>query len=126
MPVVATLTAIALLRGDGGGPGPFFDPMRLREMLFDGLDSEADGELQRALLIVDELDALLERFRAAVDDGMDAYIEESAISATDAADLITRLEPLDRERMDVLDSVIALRRQLVQVLDEASWTAVFD
>lgn len=57
---------------------------------------------------------------------IDAYIEESSDPETDVGDLIARLEPLDRERKDVLGSVIDYRRQLIDVLDESNWAAVFD
>ena len=126
MPVVATLTIIALLRGDGNSPGPFFDPAKMREMLTDGLEGVADDELQRSLTVAAEFGSLIERYRASVDESIDAYIEELFISETDAGDLIARLEPIDRERMDALKSVIRYRRQLIGILDKSNWAEVFD
>lgn len=126
MPVLATLAAIALLRGDGNSPGPFFDPQKMREMLTDGLEGVADDELKSSLAIVAHLESQLERYRASVDESFDVYTEELADPKTGAADLIARLEPLDRERMKVLESVIKYRQELIGVLDESSWAAVFD
>lgn len=126
MPVLATLATIALLRGDGDSPGPFFDPEKMREMLTDALEGDADDELKSSLTIVGHLESQLERYRASVGESLDAYVEELSDPETDAADLIVRLEPLDRERMDVLESVIKHRRQLIGVLDDSNWAAVFE
>ena len=125
MPVVATLTIIALVRGDGHSPAPFFEPEKLRELLIDGLEGVADDELQRSLAIVEQLESVLERYRNSVSRSIDAYVDKSSDSKTDAADLIERLEPLDRERADVLDSIIGYRQQLINILDEANWAYVF-
>ena len=126
MPVVATLTAIALLRGDGGGPAPFFDPEMLRELLTEGLEGIADDELQRSLAIVDLFESALERYRIRVDKNVDAYVDKISDPETDAADLMEQLKPLDRERADILDSIIEYRQQLIHVLDETNWAYVFE
>ena len=126
MPVLATMATIALLRGDGGGPAPFFEPDTLREMLTEALEGVADDELQGALAIVDQIEPLLERYRIQVDKSLAAYVDQLSDPETDAADLIAQLTPLDRERTMVLDSIIEYRQQLLHILDETNWAYVFD
>jgi hypothetical protein len=125
VPVLATITAITLLRGGAGSPGPFFDPEKMREMLTDGLEDHDDDRLKRALTLLEYLESKIERYRVEVGESSDAYIEEMSNPETDATDLIARLEPIDRERRSVLESVIDFRRQLMDVLDDSSWAAVF-
>ena len=124
MPIVATLTVIALLRGDGPA-APFFEPELLRDMLVDGLDGIANDELQDALAIADELESKMQRYRMRVDASIDAYIEDSSNPATDAADLTERLAPLDSDRAEIMNAVIDARRRLVAILDAERWDEVF-
>ena len=125
MPVVATITTIALLRGGGAAPAPFFDPELMREMLNEGLDGKADSQLRRSLEITTRLEQQLDRYRDSVDRGVDAYIEAFSDRKADASDLIARLDPLDRERRNVLNSIIEYRRELADILDDAEWGLVF-
>lgn len=125
MPVLATMTAIALLRG-AGGSGPFFDPEAMRKMLKDGLEGESDAKLAQSLEIVDHLESRLARYRATVDKSADAYIESLSSHNTEIADLVAQLEPVDIERLELLKAIIAYRRQLIGILDDSSWAAVFE
>ena len=125
MPVVTTMTIIALLRGGGDGDGPFFDPEQMRDLLRDGLEGVADDELQRSLVIEDEIESAMQRYRASVSSSMDAYIEESSNPDTDASDPIKRLASLDRERTDIMMAIIDSRRRLIEVLDGEHWDKVF-
>lgn len=126
MPVVTTMMILALLRGDGDGAGPFFNPGLMRDMLQDGLEGVADDELQRALVIEDELESAMQRYRASVSNSMDAYIEESADPDTDANDLIERLASLDQDRTDIMLAIIDSRRRLIEALDDEQWNNVFE
>ena len=125
MPVVTTMTIIALLRSDGDGNHPFFDPELMRRMLQDGLEGVADDELQRSLVVEDELESAMQRYRATVNNSMDAYIEESSDPDTDASDLTERLASLDRERTEIMMGIIDSRRRLIEVLDSEHWVKVF-
>ena len=125
MPVVTTMMIIALLRGGGDGDGPFFDPEQMRDLLRDGLEGVADDELQRSLVIEDELESAMQRYRVSVSSSMDAYIEESSNPDTDATDLTKRLASLDRERTDIMMAIIGSRRRLIEVLDIEHWDKVF-
>ena len=125
MPVVTTMTIIALLRSDGDGDHPFFDPELMRRMLQDGLEGVADDELQRSLVVEDELESAMQRYRATVNNSMDAYIEESSDPDTDASDLTERLASLDRERTEIMMGIIDSRRRLIEVLDSEHWVKVF-
>jgi hypothetical protein len=98
----------------------------MREMLSDGLEGDDDDKLKTALTMLEHLETQVERYRAMVGESSDAYIEEMSDPETDAADLIARLEPIDRERKRVLESVIEFRQQLMGALDDSAWAAVFD
>ena len=126
MPIVTTLTVIALLRGRGHEDLPFSDPRVLRGLLDDALAGEADDTLKEALSIADELETLLKRYRANVESSIDAYILESSKRYTGAPELIQRLEPLDRERTLTLQMIIQLRQSLLELLSDQQWEAVFD
>ena len=125
MPVLATIATITLLRGGGNSAGPFFDPEILREMLSESQEYVDYNEMQSALSIAERLESLLEHYSSKVEKSIDAYAEELSNPETNATDLIARLEPIDRERAQVLRSVIEYRGQLLGVLDASSWTAVF-
>lgn len=126
MPVLATIAAISLLRGSGGSPAPFFEPDTLREMLTNALEGSSGGELQDSLAIVDQIESALERYRGSVEKSIDAYAEELSDPTTNAADLIERLEPLDRKRVALMHAIIDGRQQLLSVLDDQLWDAVFE
>ena len=126
MPVVATLTAIALMRGNGGDAGPFFDPAQLRERLIDGLEGVDGTGLERGLAIADQIEGELERYREGVDSGLDTYIDMFETPDSEVSDLQEQLESLDIERTRVLNSIITHRTQLKDVLDQGAWDKVFD
>ena len=126
MPVLATITAITLLRGDGESPAPFFEADKLRGMLTDALEGSADEDLKRSIEIADQLDAVLGQYRASVEKSIDAYVEELSDPETDAADLIKRLEPLDQERASLMETIISTRQRLLTLLADEQWDAVFN
>ena len=78
MPIVTTLTVIALLRGRSHEDLPFSDPRVLRGLLDDALAGDAVDTLKKALSIADELETLLKSYRASVESSIDAYILESS------------------------------------------------
>ena len=125
MPVLATIAAISLLRGSRGGPAPFFEPDTLREMLTNALEGSSSDELQVSLAIVDQIESALARYRGSVAESTDAYAEELSDPKTNAADLIERLEPLDRKRVGLMQAIIDSRQQLLSVLGDELWDAVF-
>ena len=126
MPVVATMTIIALMTGRGTQDLPFSNPEVLRGLLDNALAGEADDTLKEALTIADELETLLTRYRASVESGIDAYIEESSNRYTAAPELIERLEPIDHRRTRTLQAVIELRQSLFELLSDEQWEAVFN
>ena len=126
MPIVTTLSVIALLRGRSHEDLPFSDPRVLRGLLDDALAGDAVDTLKKALSIADELETLLKSYRASVESSIDAYILESSKGYTGAPELIVRLEPLDRERMRTLQMIIQLRQSLFELLSEEQWEAVFN
>ena len=126
MPVLATMTIIALMRGGGTQDLPFSNPEVLRGLLDNALAGEADGTLKEALTIADELEALLTRYSASVESSIDAYIKESSNRYTAAPELIERLEPLDCRRTRTLQAVIELRQSLFELLSDEQWEAVFN
>jgi hypothetical protein len=126
MPVVTTMTIIALMRGGGTQDLPFSNPEVLRGLLDNALAGEADGTLKEALTIADELETLLNRYRASVESSIDVYIEESSNRYTAAPELIERLEPLDCRRTRTLQTVIELRQSLFELLSDEQWEAVFN
>ena len=126
MPVVMTMTIIALLRSRASGDLPFFDPALLRELLAQGLQGEPEELLAEAIALADELDTLIERYSANVDSTIDAYIESAGDPRADAADLSERLASIDRRRSVVMSDIIRIRRSLVDLLADDQWQAVFD
>ena len=124
MPIVTTMTLMALLRDSDGSPCPFFEPGLLREQLENGL-REHEPELARALVVADELDALLERYSASVHATLDAYIEKTTQPETRAADLIEQIRPMDEERARAMREIIHGRQQLVDLLSGDQWSRVF-
>ena len=125
MPVVATMTIIALLRGSAAGELPFFDAALLREMLADGLDGQPDELLTEAMALVHELETLVDRYGASVESVIDAYIEASEDPRANAATLSKRLAALDEERGQVMRDIIRIRRALAETLTDEQWDAVF-
>lgn len=126
MPVVATMTIIALLRSNSSSELPFFDAALLREMLADGLDGEPDELLAEAMALANELEALVDRYGASVESVIDAYIEASEDPRANAAGLSKRLAALDEERGRVMRDIIRIRRELAEALTDEQWLAVFD
>jgi hypothetical protein len=119
------MTVISMLRGGDGKDLPFSDAEALRGLLNDALAGEADGILNEALRIADELGASLDQYRSSAESSLDAYIEESSNKYTSAAELIERLKQLDRERMQTLQKLIQLRQALFELLSDEQWEAVF-
>jgi hypothetical protein len=126
MPIVATMTIIALLRSNASGDQPFFDPALLREMLAEGLDDEADELLARAMLLANELETITERYRATVESTIDAYIEASEDPRSNASSLSKRFAAMDQDRSELMGDIVRLRRSLVDLLSDEQWQAVFD
>ena len=126
MPIITTMTVIAMFRGGDGKSLPFSDAEILRGLLKDALAGESDGSLNEALAIADELGALLNQYRSSAESSLDAYIEESSNKYTSAAELIERLKRLDRERMQTLQNIIQLRQALFELLSDEQWQAVFN
>ncbi len=126
MPVVTTMTIIALLGREGSDNQPFFDPDQLRERLAEGLEDESDAVRADAMALADELEALVTQDRARVERTVDAHTEASEDPAADASRLGKRLAAIDDERGDLLRDIIRIRRDLVARLTEAQWRAVFD
>ena len=126
MPVVTTMTILALMRGDGDGAGLFFDPDLMRDMMKDSLEGVADGELQESLIVVDDLASALQQYGEIVNRSIDAYIEETSDGYTDASELVERLAPLDRKRTEMMNTVIESRRRLLEILDREQWDSVFE
>jgi hypothetical protein len=125
MPVLATMAIIALLRSDELGPTPFFDPEELRDMLTGGLEGVADEELAHSLEIADQLESVIVRYRASVEESLNAYVAELAEPSADAADLIAQLQSHDRERSVLMQDIIDTRQRLMTLLDDELWEAVF-
>lgn len=125
MPVVATMTIIALLRGNASSELPFFDAALLREMLADGLDGEPDELLAEAMVLADELEALVDRYGASVESVIDAYVEASEDPRANAESLSKDLATLDEERGQVMRDIIRIRRALADTLTDEQWDAVF-
>jgi len=126
MPILATLAAISMLRGGDGKDLPFSDTEVLRGLLKDALAGEADGVLNEALEIANELGASLSQYRSSAESSLDAYIEESSNRYTSAAELIERLKQLDHERLQTLQKMIQLRQALFELLSDEQWQAVFN
>lgn len=126
MPVVMTMTIIALLRSRASGDLPFFDPALLRDMLAEGLQGEPEELLAEAMALADELDTLIERYSASVDSTIDAYIVSAGDPGADAADLSERLATMDQRRSVLMRDIIRIRRSLVDLLADDQWQAVFD
>ena len=126
MPILATIAAISMLRGGNGKDLPFSDAEALRGLLKDGLTGEANGVLNEALEIADELETSLNQYRSRAESSLDAYIDESSKKYTSAAELIERLKQLDRERMQELQEIIQLRQSLFKLLSDEQWQAVFN
>ena len=125
MPILATLATISLLRGGDRENLPFSDTEVLRGLLNDALAGEADGILNEALAITDDLGASLDHYRSSAESSLDAYIEESANRYTSAAELIEHLKQLDHERLQTLQKMIQLRQALFVLLSNEQWEAVF-
>ena len=126
MPVVATMTVIAILQGRGGPRLPFFDSELLRELLDQSLAEDPDVTLKKAHAIADRLEGALEDYRSSVDTTLDLYIEESTNHYMGAAALIDQMQPLDRKRADTLREIIEIRRALLNTLDEQQWRDTFE
>ena len=126
MPVLATMTILALLRGDSSADQPFFDPALLRELLAEGLDGEPGERVAEAMALADELETLIDNYIARVDSVIDGYIDVSEDPRANAATLNGRLAALDKERSKLMREIIRIRRSLAGVLSGEQWQAVFD
>ena len=124
MPIVTTMTILALLRGNDGAACPFFDPGLLREQVQSGLHTD-EAEREPALAIADQLADLLKEYALSVDASLDTYVESSSYQVATAAELIDRLQPMDREREETMRGIIEIRQQLIDLLREEQWSRVF-
>lgn len=124
MPIVTTMAIMALLRGDDDSACPFFEPGLLREQIEQGLRID-EAEREPALAIADGLADLLGRYASGVDASLDAYVEFSSNPAVGAAELIERLQPMDRERQETMRGIIEVRERLIDLLNEEQWSRVF-
>jgi len=124
MPVLATLSAIALLR-NSSQPQPFFDPDLLRELLADGLSDAPDDTLAESMALAVDLKSVVERYRVSVDSGIDAYINASQGPGANKESLSRIFAVVDQERSKALNRIVRIRQRLVDVLDEQQWKAVF-
>ena len=125
MPVVATMTIIALLRGNASSDQPFFDPDLLRDMLAEGLEGDSDVVRADAMALAHELETLIEQYRASVDSTIDAYIDSTRDPRLAAADLSESFAAMDEKRARLMRAIIRTRRSLIEVFTEAQWDAVF-
>ena len=126
MPVVATLTIIALLRDNASSDQPFFDPALLRDMLAEGLEGEPADLIGDAMALADELESLIDGYRSRVDSTMDAYIAASEVPNADAEGLGASLTAIDKDRSDLMRDIIGIRRSLAELLTDEQWQAVFN
>mgnify|MGYP001824590482 CR=1 FL=1 len=125
MPVLATLTVLAMLRDEEGAGLPFTDADVLEQRLRDGLEGEPGDVLEQSLALADQMRELLTSYRAGVDGALDGYIEKSEDRYSEAQELISRLGPADLRRRALFEQLIGLRRALRDMLTEQQWLAVF-
>ena len=125
MPVITTMTTIAILRARAGPRLPFFDAGLMRELLDEALADYSEETLKATQPITDKLEQALEDYRSSVNASLDKYIEESTQRYLPTDELIERFEPLDRERTAVLRNIVKLREALLETLDEQQWYDAF-
>ena len=123
MPLVTTMVTLHLL-GDGVGPLPFTDPELLRSLLRSALDVN-DPALPPAVALADRMEQLLADYLEQVDASINDWVEESKSRYVDTEAVTARLHASDRERLEVTNQIIALRQELLELLNEAQWEAVF-
>ena len=126
MPVVATMTILALLRSEDGTPVPFFDAELMAEKLDSALGETSPATLEAVQPIVQQLELALKDYRESVDRSLDKIIDESKRRYLGADELISEIAPLDRKRDDTLRGIIELRQSLLEILDEQQWQATFE
>jgi hypothetical protein len=122
VPVLTTMTVLALLRGDQELDAPFTNSTVLRSRLRDALSGDT---LEQSLAIADKLEALLDNYQSYVDASVDTYIAESANRYSTASQLIGQLQPADEKRRSAMKEVIAFREELFGLLNDSQWELVF-
>ena len=124
MPVLATMAALALLRGEDESL-LFTDARALRRSLRAGL-TDAEGDvLAEAFSIVDRIQELMEAYRHRIEKALDTAIAEPKDQYTYAPERIAQLATFDTEREQVLSEIIEARQALHQLLTDEQWNAVF-
>ncbi len=127
MPVIATITAVTFFLDGSSDLAPsFLEPNTLRPAL-DKAISPADSDVRTAALkIVSDLEVAVDRFRAAVEGSADNAILGSTDKSASASFTRAIFSELDRERDRAISAVIDSRDQLVSLLDQETWSRVFD
>ena len=127
MPVIATITAVTFFLDGSSDLAPsFLEPNTLRPAL-DKAISPADSDVRTAALkIVSDLEVAVDRFRAAVEGAADKAILGSTDKSASASSTRAIFSELDRERDRAISAVIDSRDQLVSLLDQETWSRVFD
>ncbi len=125
MPVVTTMTLIALFMRRGGSDFSLFDAEGLQSRLETVLEDTPPETRDAALATAAKVAALLDDYRSNVDASIDAYIAETNDEDAAADDLIERIAPIDQQRTAMLRQLIEYRQDLVELLDDAQWEAVF-
>jgi len=125
MVIGITLATIAYFsRGKGDGEPSILDPTALRASIESNVDDEA-LQLQ-CLQVCDELQRVIDSYDALVPETLDAYLAAVSNFGTTAAQLDDLLNPMSDAREATLLACLASRERLVELLDDATWNAVFD
>lgn len=125
MPVLATMAAMALLRGSEDGALAFTDVKVLRSSLHAALTDEDGTVLEDSLSICDRIQALIDAYQGRIEETLDTYIAQSEDQYTFAPERITLLTSMDTEREILLGELIDARQALHQLLTNEQWSAVF-
>ncbi|MBO9433586.1 hypothetical protein J7394_05185 [Ruegeria sp. R13_0] len=127
MPVIATITAVTFLLDGSSDLAPsFLEPNTLRPALEKAM-SPADSDVRTAALkIVSDLEVAVDRFRTAVEGSADNAILGSTDKSASASSTRAIFSELDRERDRAISAVLDSRDQLVSLLDQETWSRVFD
>ena len=128
MPVVMTMTAIALLSGSGSGGRDetvgFFNPDSLRDQIRARLPR---GETRmRALAVAEEIERLKELFFEAVEATIEAFRESTADPTSSVEAILESIEPLDTARAQTLSAILLQRESLIRILTQEEWDQLFD
>lgn len=125
MPILATMAALALLRGSEDESLLFTNVRALRRSLRAGLTDEESDVLEQALAIADRIQELIEAYQYRIENTLDASVAESKDHYTYAPERIAQLATFDTERQQLLSDIIEARQALHQLLTDEQWNAVF-